>query len=75
MEVKITFIDYSIQMDDDANSLLGRNKGWPHPLDRSECLIEVKITLTDYPIQMDDDANRLLELSKGWPLPLIEVTA
>ena len=54
-------------MDDDANRLLELSKGWPHPLDRGDRLIEVKITLIDSSLQMDDHTNRLLGLSKGWP--------
>ena len=48
-------------MDDDANRLLELSKGWPHLLNRGDCLIEVKITLFDSSLQMDDDANKLLE--------------
>ena len=49
-------------MDDDANRLLELGKGWPHLLNRGDCLlIEVKIILFDSSLQMDDDANKLLE--------------
>ena len=68
-------------MDDDAKRLLELSKGWPHLLNRGDCLIEVKIILFDSSLQMDDDANKLLEPGLGWPHPLdggdclMEVTA